>query len=263
MINKFLHAITNRAAISADPMFVSDPRFQPAALSTGDLAMRAALQLNNTSTDYYLRAYASVMSLFPDLEAIIADDNRSYEPSDFLPAGVRSTGGSLLSNQTSSGSYLDLKPVTMPVPMTYVISYESPGTAKLTQPDIGNQLSTSVIVMTDVNGAIMQVQWPEYWPFRGPVALSQAWAPGAQVTFVVEPSRFPYTAAVRALAAIPYFQQLLVTYQLATTYQNTPDVKEKLALALAVIAVSNPAVYPQYSTAAVTAAQVAAKIPTA
>ena len=260
MINKFLHALTNRKQLSADPMFVSDPKFLPATLSAGDIALRNALQLNNTGTDYYMRAYAAVLNLFPDLGAIIADDNCSYIPADFLPNGVQSTGGSLVSNQTSSGSYLDLKPVTMPVPMTYVINYESAGTAQLTQPDIGNQLSVSVNVMADANGTILRVQWPEYWPFRGPITLSQAWAPGAQVTFVVEPSRFPYTAAVRALQAIPYFQQLLTNYQLATIFQNTPDVKEKLALVLAAIAISNPAVYPQYSTAAVVAANAAAQL---
>ena len=261
MINKFLHALTNRKTLSADPMFVSDPKFQPATLSAGDLALRKALCLDNTGTDYYLRAYASVLNLFPDLGDILSDTNRSYDVSDFLPLGVQSTGGRLVSNATSSGVYLDLKPITMPVPMIYNIDYDSPGQAVLSQPDIGAATNASVLATTDVNGTVLQMTWPDYWPFRGPVALAQAWTPGTRVQFIVEPSRFPYTAAVRAVTGISYFQHLLMSYQLATTFQNTPDVKEQLALILAVLAVSNASVYPQYSTAAVNAAIAAAPIP--
>ena len=244
MLNKFLHAITNRSVISDNPLFVSDPNFLPATLPDGALQMRAALCLDNTTTDYYLKAYAAVMNIFPDIDDTLADPNRSYDVKDFYPEGVNSDGGRLLSSPGQSGYYLDIKPTSLPVPMTYIISYVAAGFCKLTQVETNQTIQSPIIAAADSVRTTLQVNWPAGWPFQGGIELFQTWQAGAQVVFTVEPSRFPYTAAVKALSAIPYFQNLLVQFNLAEIFQNTPSVKEQLALGLAVVASSNPAAFP-------------------
>src|ERR1017187_6950970 len=157
MINQFLHALTNRKTISTDPMFVSDPTFTPATLTPEAQQLRTALCLDILTTDYYIKAYAAVLNIFPEIEAILADYNRSYVLSDFLPAGVQSTGGRLISNPTHSRAYLDLRPTVLPAPLTYIVDYESAGQVKLTQPDIGNVTHALVSVSTDPFESVMQI----------------------------------------------------------------------------------------------------------
>jgi len=246
MLNKFLHALTNRTSLSDNPLFVPDPTFIPANLPTAAIQLRQALGLDKFNTDYYLKASAAVLNLFPDIAATLQDSNTSYDVKDFCPNGVQSLGGNLVSNGLLNNSYTDIKPTALPAPLTYNIIYGGPGTVQLQQVETGGQTVTNVIVSHDSVGTLLQISWPADWPFTGAVRANQTWQAGAQITFIVEPSRFPYSAAVRAMQASAYFQSLLMKYNMQSVFQNAVDVKKKMALGLAVIAVANPAVYPQF-----------------
>jgi hypothetical protein len=126
MINKFLHSLTNRRIISDDPMFASDPTFVPANLSADDLKLRSILCLDYTTSDYYLKNYVALADIYPDILSVLNDTVTSYQTKDFLPRGVRMQGATLLSNPGVSGFYSDLRPLSLPIGLSYSIDFVAP-----------------------------------------------------------------------------------------------------------------------------------------
>jgi hypothetical protein len=245
MINKFLHAITNRKALSTDPMFASDTNFAPALLDPQASAMRTALCLDYTGSDYYLRVYASVMNAFPDIQGQLNDFATTYAVTDFLPAGVFMDGARFVNNTTLQGRYLDLQPITLPVGLTYTIAFVSPGSCSIKQEETGIIVAASCRAMTDVRETVLHVDWPLGIPFYGPLSLDQAWVNDCTICIQTCPSGFPYRAALDALLRNSYFVTLLQNKGMMQAFRTTADVREQLAIALLLIAVSNPSVYVQ------------------
>jgi hypothetical protein len=151
----------------------------------------------------------------------------------------------LLSNGQPSGVFTDPAPSSLPVGLTYIISYVSYTVCKITQVETGTVFIAGCQVSQDPQNIWMRIDWPADVPFQGVLSLFQPWAPGITVTITTSPSQFPYAAACNAILSQPYFSQLLLNFQLTSVVQNTLDPQDKLALILAVVALSNPNVYTQ------------------
>jgi hypothetical protein len=244
MINKFLHALTNRKTLSTGLLFASDPGFVPMSLSPSAADLRTVLGLDNLTTDYYLHVYAALIEAYPDIKRELNDPVTTYSVYDFLPRGVVSNGAKLLSNGASSGVFTDPIITALPVPLTYIITFVSETLCQIQQIETGTVLQAPCQLSADPQNTWLRIAWPSGVPFLGVLSLTQPWVSGAVIKLKTTPSHFPYAATVAALLNNPYFSQILQTYQLSDTFQNTIDAQDQLALALAVIAASNLSVYP-------------------
>jgi len=224
-------------------MFASDPTFVPANLSADDLKLRSILCLDYTTSDYYLKNYVALADIYPDILSVLNDTVTSYQTKDFLPRGVRMQGATLLSNPGVSGFYSDLRPLSLPIGLSYSIDFVAPVVCQITQIETGITLQAGCISSSDPNDILLRIDWPDGVPFQGPLRLTQPWVSGAHVYIQTEPSRFPYADAVNKLQQQPRLSQLLMTYGVLEAFKNTYDPMDKLVIALLVIALSNPSVY--------------------
>jgi hypothetical protein len=97
-------------------------------------------------------------------------------------------------------------------------------------------------------GVYMQVGWPDTWPFTGQLLLTQAWAPGAVVTFRSAPSAFPWALWNARLRASTYFVDLLQRHALLDIRGQAQTEQLKAAAALFAIARAHPLAYSQPPT---------------
>jgi hypothetical protein len=189
------------------------------------------------------------MDTYPDILSALNDKVISYSVKDFLPRGVRIQGATLFSNPGTSGFFSDLRPLSMPVGLSYTIDLPSVSNTinnsmcTIKQVETGIVRQASCILSTDPNDTLLRIDWPDGIPFQGPMRLTQPWVSGAHIYIQTEPSRFPYYAAVQGVRQQPYLSQLLSNYGVLEAFKNTQDSRDQLAIVLLVVALSNPAVY--------------------
>lgn len=244
MINRFLHALTNLKTLSINPIFSSDPNFIPVVLKPDEISMRQILQVTDQVDEYYLKRYVAVMASFPDLEDQLYDDVVTYDMKELRPRGITIDGGVFLHNRGYS-RYLDFQVSQLPVPLTYVVEFVDGQTCRITQVETGSVVAVPCTVVSDPYGTILRISWPDGYPFIGALKTSQAWEDGCSITLHVEPTQFPYSDMVSKLQSNSAFVSLLHAQGLMAAFQNNEDDIEKLAVALLVIARSNPNVYAQ------------------
>jgi hypothetical protein len=244
MINSFLHAVTNQAELPGD-IFTSDPNFVPASLPAAAIMLRHKLCLDYTGSDYYLRTYAATVDAFPDILEQLNDPVRSYEVSDFLPAGVWTDGARFMNDGNLRGGYLDLIPASLPIGLTYTITYVSDNSCSILQEETGISVAAMVTTAEDPINRVIYIDWPGGLPFAGPMLLDQDWAEGSVIRIQTAPGMFPFQEVVAIANNDPYFNLLLQSSGLVTAYQTTADPREQVAIILLLIALSNPAAYPQ------------------
>lgn len=243
MINRFLHALTNRKILSTSPVFLRDPDFSPAELSQNALRLREVLGLN-AETDYYIAAYAAMIESHPDLKDVLSDPATSYSIYDFLPRGVVSTGATLVSNGDVSGVFADPTPTTLPLVLNYRISFLAAAVCEILKVESKETLTVNCQVVADDQNTWLRIDWPSSVPFTGLLRMTQPWVAGAIVNLEVSPGQFPFSLMVSQIKQNPYFSTLLQQFQAQETFHNTANPQDQLVLALAVIARGNPAAYP-------------------
>ena len=243
MINRFIHALRNRKGGFNEPMFVEDPRFTPAVLSREANHLRQMLYLHVPSTDYYLKAYASAVEAYPDIELLLEDGIKSYRMSDMPPRGVEIAGADFLSKQNLVGFFTDRAIASLPVGMNYTIAYFEPGWVTLRCVETGILRRVACLLTGSAPNQTMRIEWPDEFPFEGPVSLKQNWVPGSMIEIIVEPSKFPYEALVARLTGNAYLMRLLINAQLVDEFLSFPDYQRKIAIATTVLAMDNPSAY--------------------
>lgn len=243
MINKLLHAWTNRKVISSDPMFAGDPTFVPIVLSPEAQKLRSILQLDYVGSDYYLKYYLAAIEAFPALKELTNDRVTTYSVKDFLPFTPTLEGADFVSNTGVCGIFTDLKPTSVPVTLTYTLDYVNDRLCRIVGVETGVTVVAACNAASDVNDVFLNVAWPPGIPFSGPLKLTQAWVSGARVVIRVEPSRFPVSNLISQLQTNFYFIQLLGNFQAMGDFKNALDLRERLAIALVVLALSHPVTY--------------------
>lgn len=244
MINRLLHALSNRTGDFHDSMFASDPTFVPATLPADDLHVRKLMLLHKTDTDYYLKAYLAAVEAYPDIKGLAEDPVTSYQMSDFPPRGVELSGGEFLSKENSVGYYTDTAPADLPVNLTYWVSYFNNSLVTIVGRENGLVRRVPYVLSGDAPFQTLRVEWPESEvPFKGPLSLTQAWVEGARVDITVSPSKFPYAVLVARLQGNAYLMNLLIRNQLVDEFLAVPDDQRKTAIACVVLARANPSAY--------------------
>ena len=243
MVNKLLHALANRNSGFEDPLLVGDPTFVPARLSVEAERMRSLLLLD-AGGDYYLKVYLACVEAYPDIHQLLDDQTVSYKAADFPPRGVKVNGADFEARINAAGFFLDPKPTFLPLDLAYQVRYHDTRYVRII--GLGTSLtSTPPYTKSGVSpNEILQVQWPADVPFSGPLMLQQDWSAGALVEIEVTPSRFPYGLVVSRLQGNAYLMSRLIAQHLVDEYVGTHDTLRKIALAVTMLALSNPAVYP-------------------
>lgn len=244
MINKLLHALSNRTGPFEDPLLLSDPEFQPAVVTDTEQRLRASMMLNVLGTDYYLKAYLSAVAAYPDIHLLTNDDPTSYRLSDFPPRGVEISGGDWTSNPNMVGFFTDPKPTSLPVDLNWSITYLDDRYVTIKGSDTGIVRRTTFQPSKEDPNKTLRIDWPSDVPFQGPINLQQAWLPGASVVIQTAPSAFPYQAVVDRLRGNWWLIHLLAKQKFVDEYTTFPDPQRKVALACVALALSNPSVYP-------------------
>jgi hypothetical protein len=239
MINKLLHALSNRKKFQ-ESMFRSDPGFSPALLSEENLMLRQLLFLDVSDTDYYLKIYLGLLHAYPDIEANFQDDVRTYDVEDFGIKVVKVDGGDFLS-ALPAGFYTDPISNHLPVWLRYQIRYDLPGYVRLLNQEA--QVVRRSRFNLSADSKIMHVDWPEDFPFTGPLKIPSPWTTGSAINIQVEPRHFPYEEMAQRLSSNVYLMRLISEASLVDEYVNTRDIQRKVAIALAVVAANNPSVY--------------------
>lgn len=241
MINKILHAVSNRALFYT-PLFVPQPGFLAAVLSSDAQNLRTALLLNVLNTDYYLKIYLGLLEAYPDLKAQFNDWHTSYEVTDFLPRGVLVDGGDFLSAPNIAGTFTDPPNTTLPVNLTYLIDYQSANLCNVTLVEQGNSQLVSYQLFGKAPEQILSLDWPDTLPFVGQIKLTQNWTLNSRVQIFVEPSQFPYDLILASAERWPYLNTLLVSYGMNDAYAYSVETTEKLAIIITLLGLSNPAI---------------------
>ena len=244
MINKLLHALSNRAGPFAEPLFISDPGFQPATLPEPERKIREAMLLQVTDNDYYLKAYLAAIAAYPDIQLLADDSVVSYQMTDFPPQGVEVSGGDMTSNSNMVGFFTDPKPVELPVNLNWSISYLDTHYLMIQGRETGVVRRTTYQPSGTAPNQTLRIDWPSDVPFQGPINLSQVWELGATVIIQTTPSAFPYQQVVDRLRGNWWLMHLLAQQKFVDEYTTFPDAQRKVALACMALALSNPSVYP-------------------
>lgn len=226
-------------------MFNADPNFVSKEVPLDEQRLRTLLCLDQHDTDYYLRVYVSLLAAFPDIMNNIDDSGCTYSIVDFPPRGVTMDGGELMSQKGAFGYFTDLSPADIPVNLTYEVRYASETYVRIVEVELGG-LQTIPVMITGTNpNKVLQVEWPEFTPFTGPIRLNQTWGAGAKVTIHVQPSGFPFTKVARKIAGDSHLMHLLANAKLVDEFTETQDHQRRVAIALMLLARENTAVYPE------------------
>jgi hypothetical protein len=239
MINKLLLALSNREVFH-EPFFKTSADFNPALISQEESTLRKQLYLDLTHTDYYLKIYLGLLHAYPDVEDNFNDNVRTYDVEDFSIHVVKMDGGEFLSSGKLQGLYLDPISDELPVNLRYEIHYYQPGYVRVLTRGVANILRCQ----TATDGKIIHVDWIDSLPFTGPIKVEVPWASGSVINITVEPRHFPYESMIARLNSSVYLMRLISEAGLVDEYVNTKDHQRKLAIALAVLAANNTAVYP-------------------
>lgn len=239
MINKLLHALSNRKEFN-EPYFKPAIQFTPAYFPQVENECRRLLYLDVSNTDYYLKLYLGLLHAYPDIEANFDDRVRTYSVEDFGIQVIRIEDGDFVSDSQNFGYFTD-PPATLPVQLRYQLQYFQPDYTKVSIRENGQVFVVRHSLSSDKK--VLHLNWPDNLPFQGPLKVRSPWTEGSSIVIDVEPRGFPYETMARRLDGNLYLIRLFSEASLVDEYVNTKDHQRKVALALAVLAAHNPAVY--------------------
>jgi len=241
MINKLLHALSNRDSFH-EPVFRSDTGFSTKVVGEEERKLRALLLLDVTDTDYYLKVYLGLIHAYPDIEAHFDDKGRTYDVEDFGIQAVQIDGADFMSAVNAIGLFTDPVSEELPVNLRYRIRYDQPEYAELSVRESGLIRKSRYNLSAD--GKVIHIDWPDDFPFSGPLQLQEPWAMGSEINIAVEPRHFPYEVMVSRLSNNAYLIRQISEAGLVDEYVNTQDHQRKVAIALAILAANNTSVFP-------------------
>lgn len=243
MINRTLHALTNRTGPFNTPGFMGDSNFHPKKVTTEERSLRRKLFLDLTDTDFYVRKHLALIDSFPELGRQLQDEFKTYRIQDFLPRGISMFGGRFVSTQSIQGRFTDVKPTELPVGLTYFVGHNDNNSVVGTCKETGIRVTMSCVITQVGDETWLRPGWVPSMPFEGPMSTTQTWEQGSQIEIHVEPSSFPYQLMIDRLKGDPYLMTVLIQFSMVDEYVGAQDPAEKLAIALSCLALNNTSVY--------------------
>lgn len=227
MVNRVIHVLSNQVGPFDLLKVPANYDFIPRRLRQEQSLLRTALYLDQS--DYYLAAVLSALTAYPDIASYISENVQTYDPSRIRPDRIVMTGGEFLIDKNMAGRFLD-NDHELPLNLRYTIDYLTPTTAMLK----GLERNQVAVVKYTVSGTdpskLLRIEWPEGFPFTGPIRLQQVWTSGSQIEINVFPKDFPYTAYVTRVANSPYLLGRLSSLLLTEEFFASEDPIERTAM---------------------------------
>jgi hypothetical protein len=232
MINRTLHAITNRAMFNSDTLL--DSSYSPHGETTASRQLRSLLGLDRTQDDYHVFAVLAAIEAYPDIVAAFEDPIRSYETSDYSPPAPVFSGGAPISD--ANGVYRCQLVVTeAPVPASFTFTWID---ARFGALRYGNRRE---VLPVSVMSSFVYPEWPEQLGFSG--GIDTTWASGAVFQVDAYPARFPYEVMAANLQNADCKNGFLLQHGLLDHFHFASTSMEKVAVTALALGLSNPVVY--------------------
>lgn len=231
MIDKILHAVTNRSDFSSSGLR-SVSGFTPITPAPAAETVMRLLCLDYSTNDYYVQGALAAIDAFPAIREAFREGDRSYALSEFQRPPDTFTG--VTPRSGAQGPWELHHP-----PKVFPVTFE----AQLSFLD-SNQMGVSwdgasFPVPCSVSDNTIFPDWPEDLGVVGALELLQAWGPGFRGTLSHVPTSFPYRAAVELLDLNTDKNELLLHAGLIEHYSFAADALEKFATVLLAVGVSN------------------------
>ena len=237
MIDKILHAITNRANFPSAG-FMSVSGFAPATPSPAAAAVMQLLHLSDTQNDYYVQGALAAVDAFPEIREAFREGDRSYAVQEFQRPQDIFTGVSPAAD-LNGPFMLHRRPDTFPVDFAIPLTYLDPSTLQ------AGLDGTQISLPCSIGAGVIFPEWPLDSGISGGLALvGQNWGSSFQGNIQHMPTGFPYQAAVRALDANIDKNELLLHAGLIEHYTFARDAVEKFATVLLALGTANIARWP-------------------
>ncbi len=233
MKSELFRRIANRADF-VNTWLQSTIPYTPHTFSKYAKGVRTVLRLNDSSTDYFVTSLASALAGTPALiqeflpEFLNPFSLRGYTAKIFTPPqGVKLVAGEL--GLPRVDRIID----TWPVERIITLQYLDPIHARISAGTV------TEVIEARMNNQYLQVAWPAWSGITGWLELSNGtlWETGSIWDFTVEPSNFPFAAAIARLQLGRDWLGLIEDHGLAAPYAGASNEPlERIALvALALV----------------------------
>jgi hypothetical protein len=232
MIDKILHAITNRRDFSS-PHLRAVSSFVPVTPSPAASAVMAALHLDDATSDYYVHAALATIDAYPDIREGFQEGDRSYRLRDFQRPVDTFLGVEPIAD-TQGPFNLRRRPAVFPVDFTLPLSY-------LDFSHLGVRIDGQFHAVACSSGSdALYPEWPEELGISGGLRLvGQSWGSAFQGSITHMPPHFPYAAVAALLEALPAKNELLLNAGLIEHYAAVRAPSARLATVLLALGLSN------------------------
>lgn len=237
MINRSIHVLSNQAGPFDLFNLPRNPDFVPRRLTKAQSLVRSLLYLDRG--DYYINALLAALQAYPDIEAFIQDNVKSFDPSRRRPSSVQIEGAEFFVDKNIRGLWLD-NDQQLPVNLTYTVDYKTSSLVTVRSEDRGDVATVHYTTAGTDPTKIIHINWTDGLPFSGPLRLSQIWTTGSRVVIKVQPSKFPYADLVSRVLGNPYINERMHRLLLQEEFFASEDPIERAAmLALAIVTDDN------------------------
>ncbi len=227
MVNRVIHVLSNRQGPFDLLKVPANYDFTPRRLRAEQSLIRSALYLDQS--DYYLAAILSALAAYPDIAAYIEANIQTYDPSRVRPDRIVIQGAEFLVDKNIAGRFLD-NDHDLPLNLHYTLDYLTANTALLKGVERSQVATVKFTVSGQDPAKLLRVEWPESFPFSGPMRLSQTWAGGSRIEINVFPKDFPYTQFISKVANNPYLLERLSNLLLIEEFFASEDPVERTAM---------------------------------
>lgn len=233
MINRTLHAITNRAGGFNTRALPLVSEFRPSEETQASAQLRALLGLDRKQDDYHVFAALAAVESHPEIQTAFQDEVCTYQINDYINPTPRFSHA--LVDDALGVPRCALRPTEAPVPASFSLGYVDTGFGVLTYG------ARREIIPVDVVAPIVYPRWPAALGFNGGINIT--WEAGATFTGHAYPVNFPYDVMALRLREADCKNEFLLRHDLLNQFHQAPNAVKQVALTLLALGLSNPAAY--------------------
>jgi len=238
--NRALIGLTNRTGpFSWSALNRHVPNFQQTPISPEAASVRHRMGLDRTDTDWVVILSLNLLVAYPDLYAMIEEQDLTYDLNQFSHVPFSSTGGSLVTSETAGPPYILIHPDRWPIDNSFSITRQDDQHASLRMP--GGEILT-VRARPYPTGVL--VEWPERDHFRVNGLLApDDWEGDGIVTIQYWPAGPVPGLLDRVLQGAVDLPELLRQVGMAETYLLCGHETERWACACVALVRQNPLLF--------------------
>lgn len=247
MLNRVLQLLTARTRGFMNPVFRTPGGYSIPPSDTASRSVRELLRLHVEGTDYYLQGVLAALHAHPDVAALLPDSPRTWEPGDFQPPVITTTGGELAPDHEGNVGVRH-HPPSLPAALSGTLNYESGEFGRLT---LGPRRYV-VRIWTFERGdhTYVRVLWPSDSGIRGLIRLAEgmSWEPGYEFAVHFFPASYPYTWLAEFVLNSNAAHDVLQGARLLESYIMEHDSIRRIAILAAALGLYTSTLTPSVTT---------------